>query len=416
MDAAARAAEAVARLSYGKLVAILAARDRDVAAAEDALSEALARALARWPRTGPPARPEAWLLTVARRAAVDRSRAAATAARARPHLALLADERGLSGDGAFPDVRLGLMFVCAHPAIDAAARTPLMLQTVLGLDARRIASAFLTPPATLGQRLARAKARIRDAGLRFEPPSPEALVERAGPVLDAIYAAYTLGWDGGPAGDARATGLTEEAIWLGRVAADLMPEAPEAQGLVALMLYAEARAPARRDPATGGFVPLAEQDPARWSAPMIAEAEARLRRAAGQGAPGRFQIEAAIQAVHADRRRSGRTDWPSVVVLHRGLAMLAPSFGADVAAAAALGEARGPAAGLAALDALPGPRAATYQPYWATRAHLLARAGRPAEAALAYERAAGLSEDPAVRAWLLARRATQVGARGASTA
>jgi RNA polymerase sigma-70 factor (ECF subfamily) len=178
------------------------------------------------------------------------------------------------------------------------------------------------------------------------------------------------------------------------------------------MLFAEARAPARRDPATGGFVPLAEQDPARWSAPMIAEAEALLRRAAGQGAPGRFQIEAAIQAVHADRRRSGRTDWPAVVVLYRGLAQLAPSLGAEVAAAAALGEASEPVAGLDALEALSDPRLASYQPYWATRAHLLAQVGRSAEAAEAFERAAGLSEDPAVRAWLLDRRAAQ----GPSTA
>ncbi len=248
-DGARGTAEAVARAAYGRLVAYLAARSRDVAAAEDALAEAFAAALRVWPETGVPERPEAWLFTAARRQLIQAGRRQAVRGAAEPTLALLAEERQDRAPDAFPDERLKLLFVCAHPAIDPAARAPLMLQTVLGLDAARIASAFLVAPAAMGQRLVRAKTRIREAGIAFAVPEPEELPERLAAVLDAIYAAYGSGWEDAAGTDARRKGLTAEAIWLARLVTALLPGEPEARGLLALMLYCEARAAARRDAA-----------------------------------------------------------------------------------------------------------------------------------------------------------------------
>jgi len=401
---AAQAAELAARASYGRLLAYLAARWRDVARAEDALGDALLAALETWPRTGVPDNPEAWLLTAARRRLVDGARHAGVAAAAEADLNVMLDERADAAPAAFPDERLALLFVCAHPAIDEAARTPLMLQTVLGLDAARIASAFLVAPATMSQRLVRVKAKIREAGIRFEMPAPGELAARLDAVLEAIYAAYGSGWEDVAGSDPRRRGLAEEAIWLGRLVARLLPDEPEAQGLLALMLYCEARRAARRD-AAGAYVPLGFQDLRRWSRPMIEEAEEVLAGAARLKAAGRFQLEAAIQSVHAQRVRTGETDWEAVTLLYEGLLRHAPTIGARVAHAAALGEARDAEAGLAALDAIPPDEVATYQPYWALRGHVLKALGRAAEAGEAYERAIGLSEDPAVRAFLLGRRA-----------
>jgi len=401
---AAQAAELAARASYGRLLAYLAARWRDVARAEDALGDALLAALETWPRTGVPDNPVAWLLTAARRRLVDGARHAGVAAAAEADLNVMLDERADAAPAAFPDERLALLFVCAHPAIDEAARTPLMLQTVLGLDAARIASAFLVAPATMSQRLVRVKAKIREAGIRFEMPAPGELAARLDAVLEAIYAAYGSGWEDVAGSDPRRRGLAEEAIWLGRLVARLLPDEPEAQGLLALMLYCEARRAARRN-AAGAYVPLGFQDLRRWSRPMIEEAEEVLAGAARLKAAGRFQLEAAIQSVHAQRVRTGETDWEAVTLLYEGLLRHAPTIGARVAHAAALGEARDAEAGLAALDAIPPDEVATYQPYWALRGHVLKALGRAAEAGEAYERAIGLSEDPAVRAFLLGRRA-----------
>jgi len=401
---AAQAAELAARASYGRLLAYLAARWRDVARAEDALGDALLAALETWPRSGVPDKPEAWLLTAARRRLVDGARHAGVAAAAEADLNVMLDERADAAPAAFPDERLALLFVCAHPAIDEAARTPLMLQTVLGLDAARIASAFLVAPATMSQRLVRVKAKIREAGIRFEMPAPGELAARLDAVLEAIYAAYGSGWEDVAGSDPRRRGLAEEAIWLGRLVARLLPDEPEAQGLLALMLYCEARRAARRN-AAGAYVPLGFQDLRRWSRPMIEEAEEVLAGAARLKAAGRFQLEAAIQSVHAQRVRTGETDWEAVTLLYEGLLRHAPTIGARVAHAAALGEARDAEAGLAALDAIPPDEVATYQPYWALRGHVLKALGRAAEAGEAYERAIGLSEDPAVRAFLLGRRA-----------
>lgn len=395
------AAELAARASYGRLLAYLAAPWRDVTAAEDALGEAFVAALETWPRAGVPDKPEAWLLAVARRRLIDGARHAKVEDVAAAALRIVVDraEQEASSKALFPDERLKLLFVCAHPAIDEAARTPLMLQTVLGLDAARIASAFLVAPAAMGQRLVRVKAKIRDAGIRFEIPEPRELPSRLEAVLDAIYAAYGSAWEDVAGADPRRRGLAEEAIWLGQLVTRLLPDEPEGRGLLALMLHCEARRGARRD-ADGRYVPLTRQDVALWTRPLIDEAEEILAAASKAMKPGRFQLEAAIQSVHAQRVVTGRIDWEAIALLYEGLIRLAPTIGARVGAAAALAEAKGDDAGLSTLEAIPPESVTAYQPYWALCAHLLKRLGRPAEAREAYARAVGLSEDPAVRDFL----------------
>lgn len=396
------AVELAARTAYGRLVAWLVSRSRDVAAAEDALADALHAALRTWPERGVPDRPEAWLLTAARRRLGETARHGRVVEAARATLELLADSPAQDED-AVPDKRLELMLACAHPGIDPAARAPLMLQVVLGLDAQRIASAFLTAPAAMSQRLVRAKARIRDAGIPFEQPGREVLPERLEAVLDALYAAYGAGWDDLAGADPRRRGFASEALWLARVVADLAPEEPEAQALLALMLHCEARRPARRD-AAGGFIRLSDQDTALWLAPLIEEAEARLLLAARARRIGRYQLEAAIQSAHASRLWTGRTPWEGVAHLYEGLVRIAPSAGALLGRAAAVCEARGPAEALALLDALDANTLREHQPYWVLRAHLMTALGRDAEAASARTRAVGLTEDPVVRAHLLVQR------------
>ena len=303
----------------------------------------------------------------------------------------------------FPDERLKLLFVCAHPAIDPAMHTPLMLQTVLGLDAVRIAHAFLISPKTMGQRLVRAKTKIRDGGIQFEVPPERELPRRLDAVLEAIYAAFGIGWDGMAGADQRGRDLAEEAIWLARVLLQLMPSEAEVRGLLALMLQCEARRQARRAP-DGRYVPLSEQDAQQWSLPLIQEAEGHLAEAASRGRTGRFQLEAAIQSVHAERAHSGRTEWSAIVLFYEQLIRISPTQGTQTGYAAAVGEAKGPEAGLAVLDRLDLGAVSQYQPYWAVRAHLLQRLGRPPEAKDAYDRAISLAEDPAVKEFLLERR------------
>jgi RNA polymerase sigma-70 factor (ECF subfamily) len=301
-----RTIERVARESYGRLVAYLSAHTRDVASAEDALSDALVAALTTWPQDGVPQNPDAWLLTAARHSFIDLVRHQQVALASEPSLLLLREnhkEATLSTE--FPDERLKLLFVCAHPAIDPAMHTPLMLQTVLGLDAARIAHAFLVSPATMGQRLVRAKTKIRDGGIRFEVPQERDLPQRLDAVLEAIYAAFGIGWDDMEGVDQRGRELAEEAIWLGRVLLQLMPREAEVRGLLALMLHCEARRRARRGP-DGRYIPLLEQDSQQWSLPLIEEAEGHLAEAASRGRNGRFQLEAAIQSVHAETGPSGR--------------------------------------------------------------------------------------------------------------
>ena len=405
MEDARGTVEAVARSSYGRLLAYLCSQTRDVAGAEDALGEALVSALASWPIDGVPKQPEAWLLTAARHRLIDQARRQ----RVRDHhqeslRRLTADSDVTVADGdAFPDRRAELLFVCAHPVIDPALHTPLMLQTVLGLDAARIAQAFLVPPATMAQRLVRAKRKIRAAGIPFAIPLPHDLPPRLEAVLEAIYAAYGLGRDEAAGVDPHGENLADESIWLARVVRQRMPDEPEVRGLLALMLFCDARRAARCAP-DGRYVPLSEQDPAAWSVDAIREAEAELSAAARFARPGRFQLEAAIQSVHAERAQSGRTDWAAIVVFYDHLVRLAPTLGARVAQAAAVAEAQGLGDGLAMLEEIDPAAAATYQPYWAVRAHLLRNLGRAAEAAEAYDRAIGLAVEPATRQFLLARR------------
>jgi RNA polymerase sigma-70 factor, ECF subfamily len=401
---AAEAAQTAARRSYGKLVAFLAARTRDVAAAEDAWGSAFESALRHWPEQGVPRVPEAWLLAAARRELIDAARRARTRASSVEHLLLLGElAQGDDEARAIPDDRLLLMFACAHPAIERSVRAPLMLQTILGFDADSIASAFLIAPATMSQRLVRAKAKIKQAGIPFRLPEHDDLRERLDAVLEAIYAAYTEGWSDAAGTDARRRNLAEEGIWLGRLVAMLLPDEPEALGLLALMLHAQARRAARRD-AQGEYVPLAEQDPQAWDHTLIDEAEALLHRASGLGRSvsfGRYQLEAAVQSAHAVRRLTGRADWAAIEQLYDALAALTGSPVVAINRAVALAETRGAPAGLAALDALADDaRLADYQPYWAVRAGLLARSGDASAASAAYLRAIGLEADPAVRRFL----------------
>jgi RNA polymerase sigma-70 factor (ECF subfamily) len=256
----------------------------------------------------------------------------------------------------------------------------------------------------MSQRLVRAKAKIRLAGTAFAIPARDELGPRLDAVLSAIYAAYGSGWDAIGGAESSGDDLADEAIWLGRLVCALLSKEPEAAGLLALMLHCEARRPARRR--NGEYVPLGRQHVALWSAEMIAEAEQILTRAAEARRPGRFQLEAAIQSVHARRAVAGITDWEAIALLYQGLVAMAPSIGARVGRAAALAEARGPALGLAALDAIPDDPVRSYQPYWALRAHLLKRLGRSAEARPAYQRAIGLSADAAVRRFLAEQSAT----------
>jgi len=398
-------AEAVARRSYGKLVAFLAARTRDVAVAEDALSEAFASALADWPVNGCPLNPEAWLLTVARRKTIDVARRRRSGEIAAERLQVMAEGLDAAAtDAEIPDRRLALMFVCAHPAIEAGIRAPLILQVVLGLDAKTIASAFLTSPAAMSKRLVRAKDKIRQAGIPFSVPEREELPGRLDTVLDAVYAAFTEGWTDPGGTDATRRDLTEEAMFLARLVTELLPQEPEALGLLALLLYGEARRRARRQP-DGEYVPLAEQDTALWDWQMIVEAEGLLRRASALGSVGRYQLEAALQSAHVHRCRTGQANWAEVVQLYDALFALVGSPVVAINRALAIAEVHGAGAGLAAVQEVAADvRLAEYQPYWAARAELLAKTGAHGEARGAYEMAIGLERDPAVRRFLQERQ------------
>lgn len=403
MEQAVQAAvERAARNAYGRLVAFVAARSHDVAAAEDALSDAFIAALRTWPQAGIPDNPEAWLLVAARRRLIDEARHQQVRAEAAPLLAVLDEASECSQADTFPDERLKLMFICAHPAIDVSIRTPLMLQTVLGLDAVRIASAFLVRPSAMGQRLSRAKAKIQVARVAFEVPGPDELPERLTAVLDAIYAAYGRGWDDVNGADPRHPNLAREAIELGALLTQLMPSEPEAFGLLALMLYTDARRTARRDDA-GRYAPLSEQCPARWSTEQMDWADTCLSHAAEMHRPGRYQLEAAIQSVHADRRRTGQTNWQAILLLYQGLIQLSPQVGPLLGHAAAAAKLHGADTGLALIGQIPMDTVSDYQPYWALKAELLRQAGQIELAKPAYERAITLCEDAAMAAYLVER-------------
>jgi predicted RNA polymerase sigma factor len=410
---AARSASVAARDSYGRLLALLAASTSDLAAAEDALGDAFERALRTWPSQGVPGSPDAWLLTVAR----NRLRDQWKSARVQRTVPLDAGWDALAhiddiDVDSIPDRRLELMLVCAHPAVDRAVRTPLMLNTVLGFTAGQVGRAFSVPSSTMATRLVRAKKRIKAAGIPFRVPDRADLPARMTSVLEAVYGAYVIDWATGP----QARQLPSEALHLAEVLTTLVPGDPEARGLAALIELSAARAPARVD-AGGGFVPLADQDPSLWNPHLISRAHEHLRAAHARGQLGRFQLEAAIQAVHCARNdgagndggpgADGTTDWPALLTLHRILHAIAPSLGSGVALAAVTAEVEGPAAGLATLDALleeAGQPARLFQPAKATRAHLLDRLGRKEEAVAAYESAISLTHDTAERQYLEHRR------------
>ena len=406
MDASQQAAVQAARHSYGRLLATLAYQWRDIAAAEDALAEAFAAALAHWPHTGVPRSPDAWLTTAAKRNLL----------RAARHQRVVLDpavtvllEQCETSDGTesstIPDERLRLMLVCAHPEIDADVRTPLMLQVVLGLEARQIASALLLKPATLAQRLVRAKTRIRESGLRFELPQAEDLAARSHAVLDAVYGAYTLGWHHTALDSpSTQTELASEALFLAELCASLLPAkspaSAEALGLLALLWFCEARRDASLGPG-GEFVPLHQQDTARWNIAQVGLAETTLRQAFALGSPGPYQLEAAIQSAHCERLRGEAVPWEGIVLLYEQLLAMAPTTGAQLGHAVAVAESLGATAGLNLLQHLPVDTLVTCQPYWVTRAHLLAQTGALVEAQSAYARAIGLTENPAIRRHLM---------------
>ncbi len=392
-DEAARRAEDVARSAYGKLLAMLASSTGDIIAAEDALSDAFVAALKSWPEGGIPDRPEAWLLSVAKNRRID-------AARKDQRLVMTEELPQMIAPAETDqdlDERLKLLFVCAHPAIDPRVHTPLMLQTVLGLEAEEIARAFLTSPAAMAQRLVRAKRKIKAAGIPFIVPDPDRYPERMGAVLEAVYGAYASDWLEG-AGD-----LSHEAFFLSTVLADLAPDDPEALGLTALIGFVEARRAARLQ--DGMLVPVPEQDTGLWDMALTNRSLALLTQASTHGVLGRFQLEAAIQAVHAARAVTGRTDWRALSQLYTGLLSSFPTIGAAVSRAAVVAEDAGPAEGLALLERIAFDGLAQYQPAHAVRAHCLNQLGRTAEAAEVYAKAIALCTDAPSRRWLAQKAA-----------
>ena len=401
-DRARSLANEVARRSRAKLVAYLAGRSGDIEAAEDAVSDAFASALATWPEKGCPANPEAWLLTAARRKLIDQYRRNRESAGS-DELEEIAAETPEDDESGLPDRRLDLLFACTHPAIDPSIRAPLMLQVVLGLEAAQIAGAFLVSPAAMTQRLVRAKTKIRDAGIPFLIPDRSELPGRLDAVLDSIYACSSEGWTDPSGAEPSRRELAGEAIFLGRLLAELLPDEAETWGLLALMLYTEARRPARRS-AGGKYIPLSQQDISLWDATMIDEAESALRKASQRNRIGRFQLEAAIQSAHIAGGRNGSPRWKEILALYDALVELTASPVASINRALVLAEVEGPRAGLSVLEALAADtRLESYQPYWAARANLCSRAGQLDAARHAYRLAIGLERDPAVREFLSER-------------
>jgi RNA polymerase sigma-70 factor, ECF subfamily len=391
MRSPADVAEQVARESYGRLLAWLAWQWRDIAAAEDALSEAFSKALSLWGERGVPQNPEAWLLATAK------SQLLMAARRRRVqddpvNLATLTIEDYVDSNlPAVPDHRLRLMYVCTHPAIEPSMRCALMLQTVLGIEAARMAKAFLISTEAMTKRLVRAKSKIKQAGIRFKDPEQNELAARSDAVLEAIYGAYSL--EPGYSENEQVLSLAHEAIFLADLLATLIPEHAEAHGLAALLSFCESRRVARTN-AQGGLISLDQQDPSKWNAELIQRGNARLQRAIDLGAPGTYQYEAAIQAAHCQRAVTGVIPWSSIVRLYENLLKVGASAGALVGHALAVAHANNsPQDGLKLLDQMDTNFAKNYSSWWAAKGHLLAKTNEKESAIDAYKHAEQLTTD-----------------------